>query len=52
MDTLAFFFSFEFDLPQTALGLSFGGLQKWAAKLCQKTLAAPVFIVQNESCLL
>src|SRR5262249_60254277 len=36
---------------QTAPKLPFGGLQKWAAKLCKKTLAAPVFIVQNESCL-
>src|SRR5215470_10416103 len=49
--TVSFLFSFEFDLTQTAPKLPFGGLQKWAAKLCKKTLAAPVFIVQNESCL-
>jgi hypothetical protein len=51
MDNASFFFSFEFDLPQTALELLFGGLRKWAAKLCKKTLAALVFIVQNELCL-
>jgi hypothetical protein len=28
MDNVSFFFWFDFDLPQTALELSFGGLQK------------------------
>jgi hypothetical protein len=52
MDNASFFFSFESDLLQTALELLFGGLRKWEAKLCKKTLAALVFIVQNELCLL
>jgi len=51
MDNASFFFSFEFDLPQTALEPLSGGLRNWAAKLCKKTLAARVFIVQNELCL-
>ena len=51
MDNASFFFSFEFDLPQTALELLFGGLRKLGGQALQKTLAALAFIVQNELCL-
>src|SRR5260370_12695695 len=52
MDSASFFFSFEFDLPGTALRLLSGRAPEVATRLRKKTLAAPVFIVQNESCLL
>jgi hypothetical protein len=44
--------SFEFDLPQSAPKFSFGRFLEVGSQALQKTLAAPVFIVQNESCLL
>jgi hypothetical protein len=50
MDTASFFFSFESDLPGTLRLLS-GGAPEVGGQVSQKTLAVPVFIVQNESCL-
>src|SRR5258707_8929716 len=52
MDTASFFFSFEFCLPGTALRPLSGRAPEVAPRLRKKTLAAPVLIVQNESCLL
>jgi hypothetical protein len=52
MDTASFFFSFESDLLETAQKLASGGLPKKCPRpSVTKTLAVPVFIVQNESCL-
>jgi hypothetical protein len=51
MDTDSFFFSFESDLPETAVRLYLAGLRSGRPRLRRKALAAPVFIVQNESCL-
>src|SRR5260370_7212219 len=52
LDTAYFFFSFESDLPETAPRHLSGGPQKWSGQVSQKSLATPVFIGQNESCLL
>src|SRR5215471_18887326 len=52
LDTDYFSFSFEFDLPETAPRHLSGGLQKRSGQVSQKSLATPVFIGQNESCLL
>jgi hypothetical protein len=47
MDTASFFFSFESDLPETALkALIWRGFGS-GDQASQKTLAAPVFIVKN-----
>src|SRR5260370_36191531 len=52
LDTAYFFFSFESDLPETAPRHLSGGPQKWSGQASQKSLATPVFMGQNESCLL
>ena len=52
LDTAYFFFSFESDLPETAPRHLSGGPQKGSGQVSQKSLATPVFIGQNESCLL
>src|SRR5258708_30692258 len=52
LDTTYFFFSFESDLPETAPRHLSGGPQKWSGRVSRKSLATPVFIGQNESCLL
>jgi hypothetical protein len=52
MDTGSFFFSFESDLLGNPLRLLSGGAPEVGDQASKKTLADPVSIVQNESCLL
>jgi hypothetical protein len=52
MDTGSFFFLFESDLLGNPLRLLSGGAPEVGDQASKKTLADPVSIVQNESCLL
>src|SRR5215469_6440790 len=48
MNTHSFFFSFDSVLPGEASKPASGGLPSWGRPSLQKTLAVPVFIVQND----
>src|SRR5215469_863285 len=48
MNTHSFFFSFDSVLPGEASKPASGGLPSWGRPSLKKTLAVPVFIVQND----